>query len=449
MNQPSEIWRSLDDLEGTPEFREFAAKEFPGFTNVYESLGEAEVIDAPGDGLNRRQFLELSAAALGMAGLTGCRRPDLKILPYSQTPESVSPGVPTFYATSMPMPGGCFPILVESHEGRPTKIEGNPKHPASLGGTDARTQASILDLYSPDRSKQVLKRDADGKLAPKSWEEFDAFAAEHFANLRKTDGDELRFLVEDNPSPALRFLREQMKEKYPKAVWHRYEPLDRDNCLEGTKLAFGQPLQVSYNLAKAYRIVSLDCDFLGLDGNEVANGRGFAERRRDPQVRRAMAGHANGEKKKENHAELARDRTAQTNRLYVLENTYTVTGTMADHRLRIPAAHVADYALALCKEISAVKGVSVPPAIKEALEKARASELAIPEKWIKEVAADLVAFNGKGLVIAGSRQPALVHALCAFINEALGNAGITVEYRPIVAEEYQSIADLAASASKV
>jgi len=455
MNQPNEIWRSLDELAGTPEFREFTAKEFPGFANVYESLGEAEVVEKEGDGLNRRQFVALSAAALGLAGLSGCRRPDLKILPYSQTPENVVPGVPTFYATSMPKSGGCFPILVENHEGRPTKIEGNPKHPASLGGTDAQTQASILDLYSPDRSKQVLKKDADGKLAPKSWEEFDAFAAEHFADLRKNEGEGLRFLIEDNPSPALRFLREQMKEKYPKAVWHRYEPLDRERSLEGTKLVFGQPLQASFNLAKAFRIVSLDCDFLGLDGNEVANARGFAELRRNPQVRAVTPTgvvsptRKRGPGEKENHAYHGHDSSADVNRLYVLENTYTVTGTMADHRLRLPAAHIVDYALALCKEIAAIKGLALPAEIKSALEKVAAPEFAIPESWIKEVAADMAAFKGKGLVLAGSRQPALVHAVCACINEALGNTGVTVAYRPIVAEEYQSIAELAAAIDKV
>ena len=448
-SNPTE-WRSLDELADTPEFRAFTAKEFPGFANVYESLGEAELLsepDAPARELNRRQFVALSAAALGLAGLAGCRRPDLKILPYSQTPDYVVPGVPLYYATSVPKPGGCFPILVESHEGRPTKIEGNPKHPASMGASDARTQASILDLYSPDRSKEVLKRGKNGRLVPKSWEEFDSFAAEHFVDLRSKQGEGLRFLIEDNPSPALRFLREQMQAKYPKSVWHAYEPIDDANGSAGTRIAFGQPLQASYHFENAYRVVSLDCDFLGLDNNEVANARGFAALRRDPQIRHMYEPHQpEALARKVPHAS---DPLKRTNRLYMLENTYTVTGTLADHRLRLPAAHIADYAIALAKEIAALKGLTVSPAIKAALDKAPAPGVAIPEMWIKEVAADLLEFKGMGLVVAGYRQPPLVHAVAAWINSTLGNSGSTVAYRPVIEEGTNSIGELVANIASV
>ena len=247
-----------------------------GFANVYEDAGEVEIAGESEESLSRRQFLALSAASLSLAAVAGCRRPELEILPYTQTPDNVIPGVPHYYATSMPKPGGCSPILVESNEGRPTKIEGNPKHPASLGATDAHTQASIYDLYSPDRSKEVLRKDKDGKLVPKSWEEFDAFAAEHFGELRKNQGEGLRFLIEDDTSPALRLLREEMKQKFPKAIWHVYEPIDNANNYG----RLGQP-RVIYNF-DAPCIVSLDCDFLGTEGNVVANSRGFAEGRANP-----------------------------------------------------------------------------------------------------------------------------------------------------------------------
>jgi Fe-S-cluster-containing dehydrogenase component/anaerobic selenocysteine-containing dehydrogenase len=421
--------------------------EFPGFANVFEHEGEVELAGDSVASLDRRRFLALSASALGLAGLAGCRRPDLEILPYAQTPENIVLGVPNYYATSMPKPGGCFPILVESNEGRPTKIEGNPKHPASLGATDVHTQASILDLYSPDRSKDVLRRDKDGKLVRKSSEEFDAFAADHFAALRKNQGEGLRFLIEDNPSPALRLLREHIKDKFPKAVWHVYEPIDRANVLAGTKLAFGQSLTPRYDCAKALRVVSLDCDFLGLDGDAVANGRGFAQLRRDPGIRHIFA-----EKVlislREMNAISRSEMSTLMSRLYVVESTYTVTGTMADHRLRLPTAHVVDYAIALAKELTARAGSrKVPAQVKAALERAPSSDAVIPEEWIREVAGDLLdsSSHGQSLVLAGNRQPTLVHGLCCYINTLLESAA--VNYWEVLDEGNQSIAALAKAVS--
>src|SRR5438067_7527272 len=186
-------YRSLDDLADTPEFRAFAAREFPGFANVYDGPGEAEPTDDEpvAAGLNRRKFLALSAAALGVAGLAGCRRPDLEILPYSAIPDDqaghLAPGRPTFYATCLPRPGGALPVLVESHDGRPTKIEGNPQHPCSLGSTDAFAQAAILDLYSPDR---VLNEKYPGVMERgihRHWEDFDLFARKEAAALLKSE----------------------------------------------------------------------------------------------------------------------------------------------------------------------------------------------------------------------------------------------------------------------
>ncbi len=397
-------------------------REFPGFTNVYEDEAELPV-EQISNLFSRRQFLASSTIA-ALAAASGCRRPDLKILPHGQTPDNLTPGMPTFYATSMPKPGGCFPILVETHDGRPTKIEGHPTHPASMGGCDVFTQASIYDLYSPDRSKEVLKRNAEGRLVPSTWEAFDAFAATHFAELRKKEGEGLAFLLEDNPSPALRLLREHMKERFPKAVWVVFEPVGNMNETHGA-YAFDLPgmvkedrkegvvrgaLTAVHHFEKAKRIVSLNCDFLGLDGNSVANARAFAEGRRS-------TGNAGAK---------------EPNRLYVVESTYTVTGSMADHRLRLPDAYVTDYAAALAKEIATLLGEKVPAAVRDALNQVPVRNADISQSWIKEVAADLVAYAGKGLVLTCNRNklPA-PHLFCRFINEILGNTGVTIEYRQI------------------
>jgi molybdopterin-containing oxidoreductase family iron-sulfur binding subunit len=406
-------WRSLDELAGTPEFRAFAAKEFPGFANVWEADGMAE-----GEGFDRRQFLALSAAGLALAGLAGCRRPDLEILPYTKSPDDPAdglptPGLPSYYATTVPLPGGGFPVLVESHDGRPTKIEGHPDHPASRGATDAFTQAAILDLYNPDRSRTVVRRTEGGDGRTATWAEFDAFALAHFNELRKAGGKGLRFLAEDVSSPALRKVREHLKATLPQAVWHTYEPVGSANATAGTWEAFGQNFQVAYRFDKADVILSLDSDFLSFGGSSVAHQRGFAAKRRVASESDPM------------------------NRLYVAESGYTVTGSMADHRLRLPASHVVDYAFALANEL--LKG---KPFV------GRRSDFVFPPEWIAAVAADLKGAAGKSVVIAGDRQPTAVHALAHLMNDALGNNGVTVEFRLAAGDTGASLADLAAAIGK-
>src|SRR3954470_18283895 len=263
MTNPNTSWRSLEQLADTPEFRAFAAEEFPGFANVYESLGEAELRDdeGPEEGLNRRKFLALSAAALGLAGLAGCRRPDLPILPFAVVPDEqtghVVHGKPTFYATSIPRAGGALPVLVESHDGRPTKIEGNPQHPCSLGSTDAHAQACILDLYSPDR---VMSEKYPGVMegkAPRKWEDFDRFARGEAEKLLKDKGKGFYVLAEQTTSPAVRALRDAIKGKLPQVSWHTYEAIDTSEALKGSEAAFGAKLVARYRFDKAERILAL------------------------------------------------------------------------------------------------------------------------------------------------------------------------------------------------
>ncbi len=186
-------------------------------------------------GVDRRRFLQLMAASLGLAGLSGCRRPELHALPYTRPPEEVVPGLPDYYATAMPRRGGAVPVLVESHEGRPTKIEGNPKHPDSAGATDAIAQASVLDLYDPDRFSPVLRGGAAS-----TWEAYDAFAADHFAAIRGRKGQGLRVLSEDVDSPSLDLLREHLRAVMPEARWHTYDAISPSNVRAGAPWRSGR-----------------------------------------------------------------------------------------------------------------------------------------------------------------------------------------------------------------
>jgi molybdopterin-containing oxidoreductase family iron-sulfur binding subunit len=386
-------WRSLDELADSPAFREWVEQRFP------QSM--RELLDG---GIDRRRFLQLMAASLGMAGLSGCRRPELKAVPYTRPPEGVVPGLPSFYATSMPRAGWNFPILVESHEGRPTKIEGNPKHPDSRGATDAQAQASVLDLYDPDRASGVLRN-----AQPSSWQDFDGFAVGHFAAYRTRNGKGLHLVTEEVASPALDLLRDHWRAVMPEARWHVFEPVSAENIQLGTSIAFAEPLVVRYQVDQADVILSLDADFLGREEHGVRHAGGFAK------------------------ARLVDERDGRMNRLYVVESQFTVTGGMADHRLRLASSHIPAYAVLLAHELLQGNTVTPPPAsLRATLNRAAASAKAsvpLSEQWIREVAADLTAHRGKCLIIAGRRQPPHVHALVHALNASLGNVGKTIELR--------------------
>jgi molybdopterin-containing oxidoreductase family iron-sulfur binding subunit len=386
-------WRSLDEQADAPAFREWVEQQFP--RSMRELLEE---------GIDRRRFFHLMAASLGLAGLAGCRRPELEALPYTRPPEGVVPGMPNFYATAMPRAGSAFPVLVESHEGRPTKIEGNPLHPDIGGSSDAQAQASVLDLYDPDRSTQVLH---EGRRS--SWAEFDSFATRHFTMMRERNGRGLHILSEDIASPSLDLLRAHLGKVMPAARWHVFEPLSASNVSGGSRLALGEPLISRYQFDRAEVVLSLDCDFLGREEDAVRHLRGFAQ------------------------ARLAKDASSRMNRLYAVESQYTVTGGMADHRLRLAASHVRDYTLALARELLLGDHVVPPPGSPQsALRQALASfqpSVGFAEHWVREVAADLRAHQSRGIIIAGRRQPPVVHAVVHAVNSALGNLGRTIELR--------------------
>ncbi|XYH96399.1 TAT-variant-translocated molybdopterin oxidoreductase [Sorangium sp. So ce1128] len=380
-------WRSLNELAGSPDFVDALGREFPP--------GAIEP-PADGDGVGRRTFLSLMGASLALGGLVGCRRPVEQILPYSRAPEEVIPGQPLFFATALPMMGTAFGVIVESHEGRPTKIEGNPKHPESLGATTIYTQAAVLDLYDPDRSTSPR----EGANA-KSWDDAAAFLRTEGDKLRGRGGKGLTILTEAHRSPTLAARLADLRKTLPEARVVRYEPFSRDAAREGARLAFGRPLETALDLTKARVIVALDADLFGTDGSPVKQARGFAAGRAVDKDPKAM------------------------NRLYAVESTFTITGASADHRLRIQSRKIPAFTFALAAELGK-RGVALDADLLKALDGKSGGLDAKATRYVAAIAADLAANRGQGAVVAGRSQPKEVHALAHLINAALDNTGKAV-----------------------
>ncbi|KYF62314.1 molybdopterin oxidoreductase [Sorangium cellulosum] len=377
----------MNELAGSPDFVDAIAREFP-----------PGAIEPPtdGDGVGRRTFLSLMGASLALGGLVGCRRPVEQILPYSRAPEEVIPGQPLFFATALPMMGTAFGVLVESHEGRPTKIEGNPKHPESLGATTIYTQAAVLDLYDPDRSSSPR----EGANA-RSWDDAATFLRAEGDKLRGRGGKGLTILTEAHRSPTLAARLADLRKTLPEARVVRYEPFSRDASREGARLAFGRPLETSLDLTKARVIVALDADLFGTDGSPIKQARAFAAGRavdKDPQA---------------------------MNRLYAVESSFTITGASADHRLRIQSRKIAAFAFALAAELGK-RGVALDADVLKAIEGKSGGLDAKATKYVAAIAADLAANRGQGAVVAGRSQPKEVHAVAHLINLALDNTGRAV-----------------------
>ncbi|MCK6556166.1 TAT-variant-translocated molybdopterin oxidoreductase [Candidatus Binatia bacterium] len=379
-----QYWRGLEEIAETAEFEEFLKAEFPREAAVFERVG-------------RREFLKLMGASMALAGLSACtRQPQEQLVPYVKMPEQIVPGVPVYYATAMPMAGFGTGLLIESHMGRPTKAEGNPDHPASLGATDVMAQASILGLYDPDRSQVVRYLNEIRPFAAFSETVRQAIDAE-----RASGGAGVRILTGTVTSPALAHELTQLLADLPKAQWHQYEAVSRDNIRAGTVLAFGTPLNVVYRIDKADVIVALDADILGAGPGKLNYARAFARRRQVADPKAAM------------------------NRLYVAENTPSITGSKADHRLPVRASEIETLARTLA---GALRG-QVPSGPHSA--------------WVAAVAKDLLKHRGTSVVVAGDQQPAAVHALAHTMNNMLGNAGATVVYTdPVEAQSVDQIESL-------
>jgi MoCo/4Fe-4S cofactor protein with predicted Tat translocation signal len=377
-----EYWQTLEELSGAPEFEEMLHREFPEHASSWNNA------------VDRRGFLRLMGASLALAGLGACTTQPLeKIIPYVRAPEYLVPGKPLFFATAMSLGGRAIGLLAESHMGRPTKIEGNPNHPASLGATDAFSQASILTLYDPERAQVVVQ---SGRI--RSWSAFQVALTGERDTFRNNRGRGLRILTESVNSPAMLAQLEEIRALFPEARWHQYEPVNRDNALRGTIDAFGRPLNYSYRLERTRVLVSFGSNLLADPITGVRYARDF------------MA----GRKVYETGSEM--------NRLYVVESELTNTGAAADHRLPVRPSEVEQMAGLLLAELSGEgerQGESTDGSPQEDDERGR---------WISAVARDLLTHRGSSLVVAGDYHSPAVHRIVHQINSLLGNLGQTIVF---------------------
>jgi MoCo/4Fe-4S cofactor protein with predicted Tat translocation signal len=380
-NRSNRYWKTQEQWANSPEFRRLAQDEFP-----------PGALDEP-DGTTRRTFLKMVAASMAVAGLAGCKpKIDETIVPYVRQPENVIPGRPLFFATAMTLSGYAQGVVATSREGRPIKLEGNPDHPANLGSSDVFLQAALLDLYDPDRSQTVSRA---GVIS--DWDTFIGVIRPRLAQKTK-NGSGLAILTETLTSPTLLKQIRDLKTKYPGARWFAHDPLSRRNTRDGLRDATGREILPHFDFSKAEVIVSFDCDFLSEEPGHSRYARDFQD------GRRIRAG------------------TTQMNRLYMVESTHTITGTMADHRWAKRPSQIASAAAMLADAIR---------------------NPAAAESWVKAVAVDLLAHRGRGIVLAAASQPPAVHAAVHDINVALRNIDNTIHYAaPAEGDPDGSLADL-------
>jgi molybdopterin-containing oxidoreductase family iron-sulfur binding subunit len=380
-------WRSLEELAQTEGFFEMLHREFPRQASVWP------------EGASRRDFMKLMTASMALAGLSACvKQPVEPIVPYVRQPEPIVLGIPLYFASAMPFGGYASPVLVESHEGRPTKVEGNPDHPLG-GGSDVFAQASILDMYDPDRSQAVSYT---GFI--RSWNDYVTAIQGPLNSQKAVQGAGLRILTRTVSSPTLASQMNAVLAAYPQAKWVQYDPLSRDNVRTGALQAFGQYVETRYALDQADIILSLDGDFLssGYPGF-LLYARQFAARR-DPALKENMS------------------------RFYMVESTPTNTGGKADHRLPVRASEVEQVVRAIAAGIGIGGAGNARPE---------------QQKFVAALVKDLQAHKGSAVVIAGDGQPPAVHALAHAMNQALGGEGKTVFYTdPVEAKPQDQAAAL-------
>ncbi|MEZ4704918.1 MAG: TAT-variant-translocated molybdopterin oxidoreductase [Bdellovibrionota bacterium] len=394
-------WRSLEQKEGEKSSMDFLHREFP------EGASE---LSSP---VSRRTFVQLMGASAGLAGMVACRMPKEKIVPYVKSPEHLVPGKPKYYATAMTLGTQSYGLLVESNNGRPTKIEGNPKHPSSLGATNSFAQASILSLYDPSRSKQPKKDQVE-----QTWETFASEWETLCAQAKKNQGAKIAILSQTYASPSLDHHRDVFLAAYPKASWVFFDGGEQSNESAALTHRSGGSLRTYLNLSKAQVVLSLESDFLGKDVDSVRHTKEFSKNRKIESTKDSM------------------------NRLYVVEQSYSLTGANADHRLPVPSSHIYDVLVTVAQQLNRL-GASVA-----SLPKAKANKTEYQQSWISECAADLWAHRGQSLITVGKHQPKEVHALAAAINMSLGNQNKTVFYYKTLGHE-SSVMDLHALSEKL
>ena len=423
-------WRSLEHKADSPEFRAFVEKEFPS---------GVDLIDDP---VSRRNFMKIMSASFALAGLgvSGCRRPEHKILPFSKMPENYVHGAPQLYATSMPTRQSAVPLVVKSYDGRPIKIEGNAEHPNSNGGTDQYAQASILSLYDPDRGLNFKLGETDDKGVKSLRVIAKAKVLEQLDGLANS---KTHVLMEQSSSPSRARLVDGLKAKGVR--FYEYEPVDFSVHAEAASIAFGSSVKPAYKFDKAKAILSLDCDFLGTEESAFENISGFA------------AGRRVKDDDTENPAEVM-------NRLYSVEGLLSLTGTNADHRLRIPTGSVGRVAALALKEAIEQADVNAGEIVGELETIVKDLDNDFPKshavdgdgevrttKWVHECVADLVRLAKRGektLVVAGYRQPKEVHLAAMGINAILQNIGETLLLQAHKPSGNGSIEDLATGFKK-
>ncbi len=398
-------WRSLDELADTPEFKDWLHREFP--------QGASEFTDD----VSRRHFLKIMSASFAFAGLAmagaGCRRPEEKLEPFGKQPDDYVYGKSEYFATAMPTRNGAIPLVVKSYEGRPIKIEGNALYPGGNGGTDRYAQASILNLYDPDRARHFKQ---DGKIV--SRDEALKFLDDLSAKFSANQGEGLAFLVESSTSPSRARLQKIIAQKFPKSKWFTYDAIDTGIHQRAATQAFGQSVKPVFNFDKAKVILSLDCDFLG--GEDDAHNH----------IRKFAAGRKAGD---------------GMSRLYAVESLFTLTGANADHRLRVAASTIRSITARIFEKIFERSGEAAKDWMP--VYRAISNQVGPDSEWITECVLDLIANKDQSLVVAGQRQPLEVHLLAHAMNVALGAIGNTVTLIPATENSSYDLSNLNNSVS--
>src|SRR5450755_3357800 len=394
-------WKSLAELEQSPEFLEFASREFAAPL-------EQEPPNSPG----RRRFMQIMGASMSLAGLDACRWREDKILPLSRRPEGTIPGSSRYFATAMDLNGSAVGLFASSYDGRPIKIEGNPAHPDSLGGASAYHQATVLGLYDPDRSEGVTTR-TGGARKSSSWQEFSKALTEILTAQRAAAGAGFRIHAERSSSPTLAEQKMRLMAAYPSAKWVTFEPIASDGPRAGSVLSFGKAYRSHYLFDAAKVVVTLDADVVHPTFPAgLANARALTKGRVPD--------------------------SGEMNRVYAIESAVTLSGGISDHRLAVRSGLIKSVAAYLDAVISAK--ANALPELGAAQDKPAAEFLkdAKVAKFLDAAAADLLANIGASVVVAGQHQPPEVHALVHRLNAVLGNVGRTVFYTEDSSAEEQS-----------
>ena len=377
-NQEFGYWKSLKDISSEEDYNRFLKQSEHNIDN----------------GLSRRNFLSLIAASVALAGLEGCKKPVQKIIPYVEAEIGTIPGIPKYYASTLPFKNNALGVVIENHDERPVKVEGNEKHPATMGKSNSFAQASTLEMYDPDRARGIKFK--GNKV---DWSEYLKFAK----SINKTNGKGLAVLMQESSSPTIKSIKEDFKKNLPNADWVVYESINNENLYDGIEKAFSKRLQPLYRLENAQIIVSLGSDFLGVDDNNIYHTRKFAQNR-----------------------DIV-DETSTMNRLYVAESSISSTGSSADHRLNVAQHEMENLLAELAYELKML-GLSV-----------NANKVKGPNNlWIKAAAKDLMTNKGESIILGGSSLSKEFHQLIALINYQL-NA--PVDYYPLSSSQVSSVND--------